>query len=108
LVEITPDKQHEFAAVAQAEGVSLSVARQLLRVVAGSNSTPSVATLGRATSEEIIGVDYIVAPDGARHLLEVNHVPNVTAFPEVREAYLDLVVAWANRGVAELSQGNPA
>jgi predicted nucleic acid-binding Zn-ribbon protein len=25
-VEITPDKQHEFAAIAQAEGVSLSVA----------------------------------------------------------------------------------
>jgi hypothetical protein len=50
-VEITPDKQHEFAAVAQAEGVSLSVARRLLRVVAGSAPTPSVATLGRATRE---------------------------------------------------------
>jgi hypothetical protein len=31
----------------------------------------------------------------ARYLLEVNHVPNVTVFPEVREAYLDLVVRWA-------------
>src|SRR3954468_13391380 len=50
-VEITPDKQHEFATVAQAEGVSLSVARRLLRVVAGSRSTPAVATLGRATLE---------------------------------------------------------
>jgi hypothetical protein len=50
-VEITPDKQHEFATVAQAEGVSLSVARRLLRVVEGSRSTPSVATLGRATRE---------------------------------------------------------
>src|SRR5674476_663056 len=29
-VEITPDTQNEFAAVAQAEGVSLSVARRLL------------------------------------------------------------------------------
>ena len=37
-VEITPDKQHEFATVAQAEGVSLSVARRLLRVVAGPRS----------------------------------------------------------------------
>ena len=46
---------------------------------------------------EIVGVDYIVAPDGSRHLLEVNHVPNVTVFPEVREAYLDLVVEWASR-----------
>ena len=34
-VEITPDKQHEFATVAQAEGVSLSVARRLFRVVEG-------------------------------------------------------------------------
>jgi hypothetical protein len=50
-VEITPDKQDEFAAVAQAEGVSLSAARRLLRVVEGSEPTPSVATLGRATFE---------------------------------------------------------
>src|SRR3954451_3270112 len=50
-VEITPDTQHEFATVAQAEGVSLSVARRLFRVVEGSESTPSVATPGRATLE---------------------------------------------------------
>ena len=50
-IEITADKQDEFAAVAQAEGVSLSVARRRLRVVEGSGSTPSVATLGRATLE---------------------------------------------------------
>ncbi len=48
-VEITPDKQDEFATVAQAEGVSLSVARRLLLAVKGSRSTPSVPTLGRAT-----------------------------------------------------------
>ena len=50
-VEITPDTPHEFATVAQAEGVSLSVARRLLRVVGGSQSTPSVAARGRATLE---------------------------------------------------------
>lgn len=50
-IEITPDTQHEFATVAQAEGVSLSVARRLLRVVAGPRSIPSVPTLGRATLE---------------------------------------------------------
>ena len=50
-VAIPPDTQHEFAAVAQAEGVSLSVARRLLQVVAGSPSTPSVPTLGRVTLE---------------------------------------------------------
>jgi hypothetical protein len=50
-VEVTPDKQHEFATVAQAEGVSLSVARRLLRVVSGPRSPRAVATLGRATLE---------------------------------------------------------
>src|SRR5581483_4010845 len=50
-VEITSEKQDEFATVAQAEGVSLSVARRLLRVVEGSETTPSVPTLGRATLE---------------------------------------------------------
>jgi hypothetical protein len=48
-VEITPDTHHEFATVAQAEGVSLSVARRLLQVVKGAQSTPSVPTLARAT-----------------------------------------------------------
>src|ERR1700733_10877988 len=50
-VEISRDTQDEFASVAQAEGVSLSVARRLLLVVAGSKPVPSVATLGRATRE---------------------------------------------------------
>jgi hypothetical protein len=50
-VEITPDRQHEFATIAQAEGVSLSVARRLLQVVQGSQATRSVPTLGRATRE---------------------------------------------------------
>src|SRR3954453_24072582 len=48
-VEITPDKQHEFATVAQAEGVSLSVARRLLQVMTGPRRRQAVATLGRAT-----------------------------------------------------------
>jgi type IV secretory pathway VirJ component len=50
-VEITPDKQHEFATVAQAEGVSLGVARRLLQVMTGSRRSRAVATLGRATLE---------------------------------------------------------
>jgi hypothetical protein len=50
-VEITRAKQDEFALVAQAEGVSLGLARRLLQVVAGSKPVPSVATLGRATLE---------------------------------------------------------
>ena len=50
-VEITLDKQHEFATVAQAEGVSLSVARRLLQVMTGPRRRQGVATLGRATLE---------------------------------------------------------
>ncbi|MDB5351517.1 MAG: hypothetical protein JWN86_2764 [Planctomycetota bacterium] len=50
---------------------------------------------------EIVGVDYIVTPCGSRHLLEFNHIPNVTALPEVRAAYLDLLVDWAGRDRAE-------
>ena len=50
-VEITPDTQHEFATVAQAEGVSLSAARRLLQVVMGPRRSRAVATLGRATLE---------------------------------------------------------
>jgi hypothetical protein len=50
-VEITPDTQHEFATVAQAEGVSLSVARRLLQVMMGPRRSRAVATLGRATLE---------------------------------------------------------
>jgi hypothetical protein len=50
-VEITPDKQHEFATVAQAEGVSLSAARRLLRVMTGPRRRQGVATLGRVTLE---------------------------------------------------------
>ena len=50
-VEITRDLQDEFASVAQAEGVSLSVARRWLRVVEGSTAAPRVPTRGRATRE---------------------------------------------------------
>ncbi len=49
-VELTPEKQHEFAAVSQAEGVSLSVARRQLAVVRPPR-VRSVATLGRATQD---------------------------------------------------------
>jgi hypothetical protein len=45
-VVLDADKQAEFAATAQAEGVSLPTARRLLAVLLGEN-TPSVATLGR-------------------------------------------------------------
>lgn len=84
-IEITPDTQHEFAAVAQAEGVSLSVARRLLRVVAGSKAPPSVATLGRATLE---------AGERAGRLLQVL---DEAARPEVEQAAADEIF-WPSPG----------
>jgi hypothetical protein len=45
---------------------------------------------------EIVANDYIVARDGSKHLLEVNHIPNVTHFPQMWEAYRDYVVSWIN------------
>jgi len=43
---------------------------------------------------EIAANDYIVTSDGRPHLLEVNHIPNVTRFPEIWEAYATYVVDW--------------
>src|SRR5262249_61375659 len=48
-VEMTPEKQTEMACVAQAEGVSLPVARRLLRVLVPPKAS-SGPTLGRATA----------------------------------------------------------
>ncbi len=84
-IEITPDKQDEFATVAQAEGVSLSVARRLLRVVEGSQSTPSVPTLGRAT---------LAAGKRAGGLLEV--LDEATR-PEVEQGIADEIFSGASR-----------
>jgi hypothetical protein len=43
---------------------------------------------------ELLANDYIVTPAGTKHLLEVNHIPSITCFEEIRSAYLDHVVAW--------------
>jgi hypothetical protein len=34
---------------------------------------------------EMLAVDYMVAADGTKHLLEGNHISNVTVFPEIRQ-----------------------
>ena len=83
-VEITPDKQHEFATVAQAEGVSLSVAQRLLRVVSKPKSPRTVATLGRATLE---------AGKQAGPLLKVL---DEAARPEVKQGTADEIFLAAN------------
>jgi hypothetical protein len=84
-IEITPDKRHEFAAVAQAEGVSLSGARRLLRVVEGAEPTPSVPAPGRATLE---------AGKRAAGLLEVL---DEAARPEVKQGIADEIPSDASR-----------
>jgi hypothetical protein len=84
-VEITRETQDEFASVAQAEGVSLGVARRLLQVVAGSTPVPSVATLGRATLE------------AGRHAGALLEVLDEAARPRVEQAAADEIF-WAGPG----------
>lgn len=78
------EKQGKFATVAQAEGVSLSVARRLLQVVGTPRSTPSVPTQGRATRE---------AGRRAGGLLEVL---DEAARPEVKQGTADEFLLVAN------------
>jgi hypothetical protein len=46
---------------------------------------------------DLIANDYLVDPQGQSYLLEVNHIPNVTQFPELWEAFRDHVVDWLGR-----------
>jgi hypothetical protein len=50
--------------------------------------------LARRFNFAMVGVDYMIAHDGAPRLLEVNHIPNITVFAPVREAFLELASAW--------------
>lgn len=50
--------------------------------------------VARGLGLDVAANDYIRTQDGVPHLLEVNHVPNVTRFPEIWEAYADHVVDW--------------
>jgi hypothetical protein len=83
--EIGRDKQDEFACVAQAEGVSLPVARRLLCVVAGSVPVPSVATLGRTALE------------AGRHSGALLEVLDEAARPRIEQAAVDEIF-WAEPG----------
>jgi chromosome segregation ATPase len=84
-VEITPDTQDEFATVAQAEGVSLSVAQRLLRVVQRSQSSPSVPTLGRATLK------------AGRRAGALLGVLDAAARPQIKQATADEIFLAVNR-----------
>lgn len=56
--------------------------------------------IGAAFGLELLANDYIVASDGSKHLLEVNHIPNVTRFPAIWSAYREYVVEWVGRVTA--------
>jgi D-alanine-D-alanine ligase-like ATP-grasp enzyme len=43
---------------------------------------------------QVVGIDYMAGEGGMFHLLEVNHIPNVTVFPFMRSAFLDLAAEW--------------
>ncbi len=50
--------------------------------------------LKKAFGLEMIANDYIVGDDGRKHLLEVNHIPNMTRFDKLSKAYVETVKAW--------------
>jgi hypothetical protein len=83
-VEITQDVQAAFAATAQAEGVSLPVARRLLAVLLGPD-TPSVATLGRFSL------------DAARRSTRLLEVLDAAARPRVAQAAADEIFSAGRR-----------
>src|SRR3954451_5824593 len=83
-VELTPEKQAELATVAQAEGVSLPVARRLLQVLLPPGAR-GVPTLGRATAE---------AGSQAGRLLQVL---DEAAQSRVTQATADEIFSAANR-----------
>lgn len=43
---------------------------------------------------QMVGVDYMIGSNGKRYLLEVNHIPNVTVFPFINEAFLEFSEKW--------------
>lgn len=45
---------------------------------------------------QIIANDYIVSESGEKHLLEVNHIPNVTRFDKLQDVYFQDVLQWLN------------
>lgn len=51
----------------------------------------------QALGLEIAANDYLLAADGSKHLLELNHIPNVTRFPDIWSAYRDYVTSWATQ-----------
>jgi len=82
--EIDADRRAAFAATAQAEGVSLPVARRLLAVLLGPKA-PGVAALGRASAR------------AARHAGRLLEVLDAAARPRVERAAADEIFSARRR-----------
>lgn len=50
--------------------------------------------IARYFDTPIVGVDYMVGHNGEKYLLEVNHIPNVTVFAFVNEAFIEFSRNW--------------
>ena len=46
---------------------------------------------------QMIANDYIITQLGTKYLLEVNHIPNVTRFEELKTMYQTEVIKWLNQ-----------
>ncbi|GAA4201609.1 hypothetical protein GCM10022289_15280 [Pedobacter jeongneungensis] len=53
---------------------------------------------------QTVGVDYMIGLDGRKHLLEVNHIPNVTVFPFINQAYIEFTKNWIQQSVNQFKQ----
>jgi hypothetical protein len=53
--------------------------------------------VAKAFGLELVANDYIVTEQGQKHLLEVNHIPNVSRFTEIWKAYRDYAAEWVNQ-----------
>ena len=43
---------------------------------------------------EMVGIDYMMGTNGVNYLLEVNHIPNITVFPFIKEAFIKYATNW--------------
>jgi hypothetical protein len=59
--------------------------------------------VAKAFGLELVANDYIVSEQGTKHLLEVNHIPNVSRFSEIWAAYRDYATAWVNQSITTVA-----
>ncbi|PHN08242.1 ATP-grasp domain-containing protein [Flavilitoribacter nigricans] len=48
----------------------------------------------KAFGMDLIANDYIIDNEGNKHLLEVNHIPNMVRFKQLQDSYIQVVNSW--------------